>query len=630
MDDIDKYINDHKDLLKAEPSQLESIGRGLVQGVYPLIDETIGAVESPVGAIKSLKGLMGEDVSSDPDVQKYTQARDEYRRLDELAKQANPKTFGVSEGVGILGTFMVPGAVAGKVGKAAEIAEKAYKFGEKPLEAARFAKELARDIGIASGQVAASTEADLSRGQSEAFKSDVELGAALGALGRSTAEFFPKAYKTAEGIAVIGKPLEALRKGGEGVLAFTEKQRKNIIDKFMSGAKLTIKELEDLRSLLGEGIGTIESQAAGRGTEFNIGDIIKRGQETIENIPTSGLNVEAKGKLKGTLGKFLREETPEGGIRTLEQEPMMKIQQAQATKRDLQNLSTDLSEKMESGAFEKSMSPKISQTASQVTKEIEKTIPELGVLNKAYRNVLGVYEDLGLPKEAINLMETNPKAALDVHKELINAVEAMQDTSKKGMFTRKALDNAIAKIKQIPEVGEELGDKIANRMDKLVEDFQFQRKLAPSQEIGAQVLKGLSQGANLIGYTGNALLKQLPEYVAEKLPISREAIKTIEKEIPEVRAAIGKSIPTSIVRSMATSINEEDQPKEVSKNLYTSTNDELTSLSNSLSQSPDTKYLGDSLNKAIINNDIQAKNAALFAIAQNPKARKYYNDLRVK
>lgn len=55
--------------------------------------------------------------------------------------------------------------------------------------------------------------------------------------------------------------------------------------------------------------------------------------------------------------------------------------------------------------------------------------------------------------------------------------------------------------------------------------------------------------------------------------------------------------------------------------LYSASNEALTKIANRLSTDPALKNLGDSLNKAISKGDIVTRNAAIFAIEQNPKAR---------
>lgn len=110
---------------KKGPSELESLGRGGAQGIsFGLRDEAAGALQNPLGGLKEIANKFGAHFS-DEDIDSYKKERDESRRLDSVAKQANPMSYGAGQiaggaapalltgGAGGLGSLAAQGAVQG-------------------------------------------------------------------------------------------------------------------------------------------------------------------------------------------------------------------------------------------------------------------------------------------------------------------------------------------------------------------------------------------------------------------------------------------------------------------------------------------------------------------------------------
>ncbi len=101
------------------PTELESAGRGLAQGVsFGLRDEAAGALDSPLGALKEIANKFGGDFS-DEDLEAYRKERDASRDMDKQAQTANPKSYLSGEIGGSLATALVPGMGALNVAKGA-------------------------------------------------------------------------------------------------------------------------------------------------------------------------------------------------------------------------------------------------------------------------------------------------------------------------------------------------------------------------------------------------------------------------------------------------------------------------------------------------------------------------------
>lgn len=114
------FISD-EDMMKLEskPSELDSVGRGLAQGAsFGLRDEAAGALESPLGALKSIANKFGADFT-DEDLDAYKAERDASRQLDKTASETNPKSYMGGQLGGAAVTALIPGVGGASLGRLA-------------------------------------------------------------------------------------------------------------------------------------------------------------------------------------------------------------------------------------------------------------------------------------------------------------------------------------------------------------------------------------------------------------------------------------------------------------------------------------------------------------------------------
>lgn len=90
----------------------------------------------------------------------------------------------------------------------------------------------------------------------------------------------------------------------------------------------------------------------------------------------------------------------------------------------------------------------------------------------------------------------------------------------------------------------------------------------------------------------------------------------VGEAVQEIVPRLGQQAPIATIPELPSKT-----PAEHSKSVYYSSNDELKMNAAKLSQNPEFKTLSDALVKAIDTNDSGKKNAVLFSIMQNPKAR---------
>lgn len=139
---------------KPEISQLESGAYGLAQGA------SMGYSDEALAALKAAGETFSDfDVSKLPE--RYRQKRDIERKNIELARQANPKTFMGTEIAGSIGTALVPGLGAAKLGKT---------------------------MALGAAQALGTSEADLTKGEIGEAAKDAGIGLGVGALGHGIAK----------------------------------------------------------------------------------------------------------------------------------------------------------------------------------------------------------------------------------------------------------------------------------------------------------------------------------------------------------------------------------------------------------------------------------------------------------
>lgn len=284
-DDINKTLFWDDDVapvsVETGPSELDSAGRGLAQGVsFGLRDEGAGAIESPIGGLKEIANKFGADFS-DEDIEAYRRERDASRELDAAAKEANPKSYLGGEVGGAVATSFIPGLGA--------------------LNAAKGAK-----LG-ATAAAAARQGALYGLGGSEAeniggIAADAALGAGGGALGGAAGYGAGKVLsKAAKGVGnLVGKAAPSLASSAENLAVkatgatgresekFADNAGRELLDrgivKFGDSPRAIAnragQQLDKANAVLDDTLKTLDAS----GVEVQIGDVIKSLQDKVKAL----------------------------------------------------------------------------------------------------------------------------------------------------------------------------------------------------------------------------------------------------------------------------------------------------------------------------------------------------------
>lgn len=133
-----------------------------------------------------------------------------------------------------------------------------------------------------------------------------------------------------------------------------------------------------------------------------------------------------------------------------------------------------------------------------------------------------------------------------------------------------------------------------------------------------------------------------------KAKTANELSKAVKTPAGELVQKVAPNVPTGIVtnpftqervQQITNSVNskpeitakpDSSETSRIVTNLYNATDDSLKDVANNLSKDPQTKFYGESLNKAIDSKNLQEKNNAIFLIMQNPKSRRLIQPLKEK
>ena len=226
--------------------------------------------------------------------------------------------------------------------------------------------------------------------------------------------------------------------------------------------------------------------------------------------------------------------------------------------------------------------------------------------------------------------------------------DKVREMSRTGFEQRPAsFDPELSTFKQIggmlsdhiEQLGNTASPGLGDRIGQLNQTFGNLQSLSESTaKLAAKAEKTKLIGAKELGLGGisYALHSPIPaalgvagkaaEYATGQ-PMSRLAQIAGAKTLNLAPGETSLLSPLSETAEQAirgTAGQEATQPEkslDLSSRLYRASNDELKNVSTKLVQSPDLTNLGVALQKAINKEDNSAKNAVLFSIMQNPKAR---------
>jgi hypothetical protein len=279
----------------AGPSELDSAGRGLVQGAtFGLRDELAGALKSPVGGLKEIANKFGAGYTDD-DVAKYKAERDASRSLDAEAKAANPKSYMGGELGGAVATSFIPGLGlaegAGLANTAAHAAGTGAAFGVGGSEADTIG-DLARDasLGAATGAVGGAAGYGVGKG--------------LAALGKGAAGLVSKAAPgledTAENLAV-----NATGATGRESQKFADDAGRQLLDRGLvkfgdNSSKIADRvsgALDDAHGAINSSLSDLDKQ----GAKVSVNDIVSGLESQVEKMKADPSQAEAVRKLSGII-----------------------------------------------------------------------------------------------------------------------------------------------------------------------------------------------------------------------------------------------------------------------------------------------------------------------------------------
>lgn len=193
---------------------------------------------------------------------------------------------------------------------------------------------------------------------------------------------------------------------------------------------------------------------------------------------------------------------------------------------------------------------------------------------------------------------------------------------------------SLTKFAKFSELGPESEGLLAKRFSEFESPEAAQEALSSQLE---KVIKGAGQGS-YAGRSKLATIKRLeenlktlkgqyPEVVTEQL----EAIPSkLEKEATKSEALMdylkaskerfgGLTSPTVLAGEAGALVGAAQKP-------FKQTAQQLSNIATRVQQIPGAKDIGESLSRAIRDNDVAAKNAALFTLMQRPETRKLLED----
>lgn len=222
--------------------QLDAAARGTLQGMtMGFGDEIVGGGSAAVQKLLQSIGAMddrGMDLG-----QLYTEARDEERKSNAAAQEANPWTYGATNLVGAVGTGLAAGG-AGLIGRGAgALGATGTEAALANAAAGGTLKGLATIGGLegAAGGLGTS-DADLTKGEFGQAAKDTATGAALGV---GTAGLIKGIQGGYQGVKALGKATPILGDVGEHLGKVAEQGSKNLGKSFKQTASESLGELTE-------------------------------------------------------------------------------------------------------------------------------------------------------------------------------------------------------------------------------------------------------------------------------------------------------------------------------------------------------------------------------------------------
>lgn len=558
-------------MVSPDISKTESALRGAAQGA------TLGFADELAGAGETAgKTLLGDEQIEDI-VKNYKKHRDESRKNFKLAEETNPKTYLAGNVGGGLATALVPGASAltGIGGMA--LAGGVAGLGTSDSDLTNPSLQNIENAAIDTGKGAA-------------------LGGVIGLAGKGISKYVGKEFgQGLKGNMLVGE--EARR----GVSKEAEDTGKNIAQSLQNemntqataqraqlASEDALGQTKDITSVLGP-------QNTMDGSQLD---------QILSSLPKGATpkQIAERDALEKTIKNI------KGWTNTPSQMTADDLEKLLAGKSNTTLNATELnSAKQALGGMaytDEVKDPKLAGALKQIYSTLKSSeSPEKQAIDKKLSSLINaqdVFNTGGLGYDEFGQA-----------KELTPFLKRLEATTDAGDTARMRLQEGIDNVKNVnPELASDIQDKALNVADK----YQTAKDLNSSSpsifgSAGKMAIKAAPMGANIAGYAAskaNQSLGEVPQALAQ----------SISKPV---------NIAAKLSGATAEEYNAPDvskSPAVFSKNISTMDNDELGQVADRLSQDSSLSSVAEFLQKSIQNNNAQQKNAALFSIMQNPKARK--------
>jgi len=264
----------------------------------------------------------------------------------------------------------------------------------------------------------------------------------------------------------------------------------------------------------------------------------------------------------------------------------------------------------------------VSQKAADILKG---SVPEAEQLSAKVSAAKGAQDILSTVSDLFEKKDLRNK------EQVANLIASLEKSGIKGESTAQVMN--VLRDKALQSGDEDLARYIETELPKLSQEYDLTQAIGKKgfKEFG-QTLEGLGvRGAAYVGRAANKLPQAAEEFkqglgIPGKLPSLSPAAKLVSRlreAIPGNEAQRG----VAIGREAAAQAQPKLTPVQKSRSLYEADSDTLKGISDRLSTSDNDKIKGYSqtLNKALETGNSAMKNAVLFQISQDPKARELIN-----
>lgn len=291
--------------LSRDVGALESAGRGFANaGTFGFADEVAGAASAPKGALKSLAGVFGKDVSKDPDVQNYQMARDQYRSDDDNAYANNKAAYFAGGALPAAAQLLAPAGAAQSIGKAALAAGS-----QGALQGLGGGTDLQGQADLTKGDIGGAAQATgLGAGLGAAVGAGVnKLSSAIPAAANKYKDFF--GYRATGGLKsdinkIYGATPEEIGRNllDEGAIPWFGKRggdeiKDNIqggLNKYADKQKAFLSDLDN-------------SPTASSQQGVGVGSVVRKVQKEINDLAENSGTMDQAKKLNSKLKSFIKD-----------------------------------------------------------------------------------------------------------------------------------------------------------------------------------------------------------------------------------------------------------------------------------------------------------------------------------